>query len=96
MATETIRTHVVLPKELVEAVDRIVGQRRRSQFLTDAVREKLDREHRTKALREAAGSIDLADYPDWQTPEETSAWVRSLRAEADRSLPRRGRARASG
>ena len=37
MADKTIRTHVVFPKELVEAVDRLVGPRNRSRFFVQAI-----------------------------------------------------------
>ncbi|MDO8671147.1 MAG: hypothetical protein Q7O66_06910 [Dehalococcoidia bacterium] len=30
-------------------------------------------------MKKAAGCIDIADYPEWATPEKTSAWVRELR-----------------
>lgn len=40
---ESVRTHVLVPREILEAVDRLVGQRRRSQFLAEAAQEKLER-----------------------------------------------------
>ncbi len=86
MATETVRTHVILPKDLVDEVDRLVGQRKRSDFVADALREKLAHERQGIALREAAGALDPADYPQWSTPEKISAWVREQRAEDSRRL----------
>ena len=83
---ETIRTHVVLPKDLVEAVDRIVGQRRRSQFVEEAVKEKVFRERQRTVVEELArtgGVLSRDAHPEWATPEQTSAWVRKLREEAD-------------
>ncbi|HZU77154.1 MAG TPA: ribbon-helix-helix domain-containing protein [Dehalococcoidia bacterium] len=86
MVKESVRTHVVLPRSVVDEVDRIAGKRRRSEFITDAVQEKLTRELQLRALDEAAGALKNKDYPDWQTPEKTSAWIRSLRDESDRSI----------
>lgn len=80
LATETVRTHVVLPKELVEAVDDLVGQRKRSAFVADAIEEKVQRERLGRALKETAGILRGEDYPEWETPEMVSAWVRKLRA----------------
>lgn len=40
MMKETVRTHVVLPRDLVEAVDTLVGKRTRSEFVEQALREK--------------------------------------------------------
>ncbi|MHB8577936.1 MAG: hypothetical protein ACYDCQ_21710, partial [Dehalococcoidia bacterium] len=53
---------------------------KRSEFVIEALREKLARELRTRALQEGAGILAVADYPEWETPEQTSAWVRGLRA----------------
>ena len=80
MAGETIRTHVVFPKELVEAVDRLVGRRKRSAFLTEAVTEKVERERLGRALERTAGFLAPGAHPEWETPERVSAWVRELRA----------------
>jgi metal-responsive CopG/Arc/MetJ family transcriptional regulator len=89
MARETIRTHVVLPKELVEAIDRLVGQRKRSAFVTEAVAEKLQREQLGRALAETAGSLADTDYPEWETQEKISAWVREMRAFDNESTNRK-------
>lgn len=81
---ETVRTHIVIAKELVEAIDQLVGQRQRSQFVAEALTEKLRREQQAAALRGAAGILDPTDYPEWATPERTSAWVHASRADDDR------------
>ena len=86
---ETIRTHVVLPKDLVEAVDRMVGQRRRSQCVEEAVKEKVFRERQVQALEQYAGILDPAKYPEWDSPDKISAWVRGLREEADAATARK-------
>lgn len=80
MADETIRTHVVFPKELVEAVDRLVGPRKRSAFLVQAVEEKFGRERLGRALATTAGFLAGETHPEWQTPEQVSAWVHELRS----------------
>lgn len=74
-----MRTHVVLPEDLVAEVDRFAGKRKRSAFVEEAIRAKLARERLGRALRETAGVLDPADYPEWATPELTSAWVHSMR-----------------
>lgn len=92
MASETIRTHIVFPRDLVEAVDDLVGERKRSAFVTEAVAEKLQREQLGRALAETSGSLSDEDYPQWDTPEKISAWVREMRAidnaSTDRKLAR--------
>lgn len=89
MSTTMVRTHIVLPRELVEAVDKLVGERKRSQFVAEAIETKLQLERQRAALRETAGSINLADYPQWSTPEKISEWVRQMRAEDDAATERK-------
>lgn len=79
MADETIRTHIVFPKDLVEAVDRLVGPRNRSAFLVQAVEEKIGRERLKGALATTAGFLAEGTHPEWETPEQVSAWVRDVR-----------------
>lgn len=86
MTTETMRTHVVLPKDLVEAVDRIVGKRKRSQFIEEAVREVVNRRRRVEAAERVFGSLADVDTPGWETPEAASAWVRESRRRDDERL----------
>src|SRR5690349_14660567 len=79
MTTKTTRTHVILPDDLLEAVERAAGPRGRSAFIAEAVRVKLEQEDLPAAMKAAVGSIDLKDYPAWQTPEDVSEWVHRLR-----------------
>jgi metal-responsive CopG/Arc/MetJ family transcriptional regulator len=46
------RTHVVLDERLFKDIDRLVGTRQRSHFLTQAAEEKLLRIRQLKALEE--------------------------------------------
>jgi metal-responsive CopG/Arc/MetJ family transcriptional regulator len=89
MAEKTIRTHVVLPKELVEEVDELVGQRKRSAYIAEAVEAKVAHDRFGKALKESVGILSAEDYPEWETPERISAWVRELRNEADEGTERK-------
>lgn len=81
-----MRTHVVLPVELVEEVDELVGARRRSRFFADAVAEKLARLKLLRAAEVALGSLADVDVPGWETAESTGRWVRDLRAADERRL----------
>jgi hypothetical protein len=75
----TVRTHVILPESLVASMDKLVGKRRRSRYIEEAIREKLIRDAQSEALKAAAGALASEDYPEWSTPEATSAWVSALR-----------------
>jgi len=74
-----MRAHVVLPDDLVEEMDRMVGKRGRSRFVAEAVRERLRREKLLKAIQEGSGILDPRRHPEWSTPEKVAEWVRALR-----------------
>ena len=46
MPSNTIRTHIVISRRLVEEVDQAIGRRQRSKFFAEAVSEKLARMRR--------------------------------------------------
>ncbi len=89
--TTPARAHIILPEDLIAAVDRVAGKRKRSRFVESAIREKLARETLSTALLESAGAIDLKSYPEWETPEKASEWVRALRKEDNVHLSRKVR-----
>lgn len=78
------RAHVILPEDLLAEVDALVGQRRRSAFLTEIVRQEVQRRKLLAALREAKGSWKTEDHPELKDGSE--AFVERLRAENDERL----------
>ncbi len=86
-----MRTHIVLPDDIVKGVDELVGRRKRSRFIAEATREKLRRERLLKAIREGAGVIDVSRHPEWATPEKVAEWVREQRRIPSSFEKRRGR-----
>ena len=83
-----MRMHVVLPDDLVRAVDALAGKGKRSRFVEEAVRDKLKKERLLSALKNSAGALSGEDYPHWDTPEQVASWVRELRRESDQRLER--------
>jgi hypothetical protein len=83
MSTERSRAHIVLPEDLLEEVDALVGPRRRSEFFVEAARERVRREKLRRAAHAVAGSLADTPIPGWESSEEARAWVRSLRQESD-------------
>lgn len=77
----TVRTNLLLPKELVEEVDEFAGPRGRSGYVAEALRERLRRDRLGRAIAESAGMLRAEDYPHWATPEKVVEWVRAQRAE---------------
>lgn len=89
MSTNGLRTQIVLPRQVVEDIDHLVGRSERRRFMAEAVQEKLRREKQPAAFNATAGILKDVDIPEWETPEATSAWVRALREEADAATERK-------
>ena len=81
-----VRTHVVLPDELVEQVDALAGKGKRSRFIEEAVREKVRKEALLTALEKTAGILSAEKHPEWDTPEKVASWVRESRHQSDKRL----------
>lgn len=81
--TEMVRTHVLLPKDLVARIDEQVGPRRRSEFVAETLRKELDRSHFLSlalAARDEARRLgNKGGPPEWATSEGAAAWVRAQR-----------------
>lgn len=88
MRDGTIRTHVVLPAELVRQIDHLVGKRKRSAFIEDAAEDRVRRERLRRALDKTAGVLKGKLPPEWETPETTRQWVRTIRASGEERLKR--------
>ena len=81
-----MRAHVVLPDDLVDEIDRLVGKRRRSAFIAEAARDRVRREGLLRALKETAGVLKAEDHPEWADSRKVAAWVRKQRRQSDRRL----------
>jgi metal-responsive CopG/Arc/MetJ family transcriptional regulator len=46
MDTETVRLNITLPKGLVEAMNRVTEPRKRSRFIVEAVRQKIEQKEK--------------------------------------------------
>jgi hypothetical protein len=79
----TVRTNLLLPKALVEEVDRHAGPRGRSRYVAEALEARLRRDRLGEAVRSTAGT--WKDHPQFPTPQSVVAWVRELRAEETRT-----------
>ena len=84
----TTRAHVVLPDDLIAELDELVGPRGRSEYIADALREKLLRERQRQALIASAGILADEDIPEWETSEAVIEWVsRGRKDDRSMSLP---------
>lgn len=80
-----VRTNLLLPKELVEEVDRYAGPRGRSRFVAEALAERLRRERLREVVLATAGA--WRDHPLFPTSAAVVDWVRERRAEETGSGP---------
>ncbi len=78
------RTHVVVPEELVKEIDRLSGKRKRSWFITRAVRKEIQRLNFIEAVKETAGTWKDEDHPELK--KGVDSWVRSLREKDEKRL----------
>ena len=78
-----MRVHVILEEDLVNELDSLVGPRRRSSFIADAVRKAVDQERRWRVMRSAIGSISEEGHP-WDP--DVATWVHETRREDPRRV----------
>jgi Arc/MetJ-type ribon-helix-helix transcriptional regulator len=73
------RAHVVLPDDLLADVDALVGPRGRSAFLTEVIREAVNRRRLLQILSDPEPIWKDEDHPELAQGSE--AWVRQMREE---------------
>ena len=70
--------HVALPVDVVADIDRLVGKRSRSAFLTELAQREIKIRRQREALREAAGAWKSEGHPE--LAQGAAAWVLQIRA----------------
>ncbi|MBI2267225.1 MAG: hypothetical protein HYU64_19025 [Armatimonadetes bacterium] len=86
---EKTRTNVVLPRDLVKAMDKIVGKKKRSDFLALAAQEKLARINFGRSADAAFGAWKDEEYPFLSTEEDVNEFLAGFRAPAAKRLHKR-------
>jgi hypothetical protein len=84
VTTKLVRTHVLLPSDIVEEIDRRAGPRRRSEYIAALLTEELKRRRRIELAESLVGSLTGKGPPAWETSESASDWVSELRRASDR------------
>jgi metal-responsive CopG/Arc/MetJ family transcriptional regulator len=73
------KAHLVIPQDILEEVDQIAGKRKRSLFIAEATREKLQRERFLRILDETQGAWSDKNHPDLKTSRDVEQFVRDKR-----------------
>ena len=76
------RAHVLLPDDLVTEIDRLVGFRGRSAFLTELARREVQRLRFLELLDRPGPGWNLAEHPELK--DGAAAWVRRIRQDDQR------------
>jgi metal-responsive CopG/Arc/MetJ family transcriptional regulator len=71
-----MRLHISLDEDLVEELDRRVGRRRRSTFISETLRRALDDERRWEDIESGLGALSDTGH-EWD--EDPAEWVRAQR-----------------
>lgn len=87
---KTEKVSVTLPRELAGEVRSLVSQGEVSAFFTEALEHYLAFRKQRNALDKGFGAWVEGAHPELATPEDTEAYVRSLRAADKKRLARLG------
>jgi metal-responsive CopG/Arc/MetJ family transcriptional regulator len=71
-----MRLHISLDDDLVEQLDRHVGRRQRSTFISDTLRRALDDERRWEDIEAGLGALSGSEH-EWDA--DPAGWVRAQR-----------------
>jgi hypothetical protein len=72
-----VRTNLLLPADLVRAVDEVAGPRGRSAYVAAALEKQLRRDRLRAAIEETAGA--WKDHPQFPTRASVDAFIREGR-----------------
>lgn len=73
------RAHVVLPQELIEQIDALVGPRGRSAFLVETAQAEVRKRRLLAFLRSDEPAWKDEDHPELANGAD--AWIREMRAD---------------
>ena len=90
----TVKTQIVFPLEVLQDLDSFVEERKRSEFVVEAVQEKLRRLRLEESLARVAGI--WKDRPDMKTDAQVRTYVKRLRGGDTRRMKRLQKAWKSG
>jgi len=85
---EKVKTHLMFPSDLLKAIDKTVGSRKRSRFIVEAAREKLEELKFQQALEAAAGCWKDESHPDLKIQEDIRSYLKKAREITEKRMKR--------
>jgi hypothetical protein len=85
-----VKTRLTIPEEILVEVDQVAGKRRRSLFIVEATREKLERARFLKVLETTGGAWSDKMHPELRTAGSVESYVREKRQQQRKRLKRTG------
>ena len=82
-----VRTHVLLPEDLVREIDALVGPRGRSAFLVETATNEVRRRRLLEFLKNEEPAWKGQNHPE--LADGSGKWVRTLRSESERATQKR-------
>lgn len=80
------RAHVIIDEDIVKEIDRLVGKKKRSSFISEATKKELKRLKQLSLIKRLKGVWKDEDHPELSGKEGTYKWVRKLRGEDEKAL----------
>jgi hypothetical protein len=80
MSKGTVRTTFVLPSEIAEKLKEFVPDRKRSEFVAEAIDQHLHRMVYQQGLELSFGKWKDEDYPHLRTQEDVERYIREMRS----------------
>ena len=82
------KVHLTFPPKIISEIDNLVGKRGRSKFVSEAAKEKINREKFSKAIRECAGTWKSENHPNLSSSKDVVKFVEKIRKESEERLGR--------
>jgi hypothetical protein len=80
------RTHVIIEEDIVKEIDRLVGKKKRSRFISDATKKELKKLKQLSVIKKLRGVWKDEDHPELAGKDGAYKWVRKLRSEDEKLL----------
>lgn len=80
------RAHVIIEEDIVKEIDRLVGKKKRSSFISEAAKKELKRVKQLSLINKLKGAWKDEDHPELSGKDGTYKWVRKLRDEDEKIL----------